>query len=358
MPRKASITFLLCALAVIQSVGAASWRNNKVDHHGNATENFSSSGLRLYVSSPKLRFAKNEDIAFNVSLVNEGAYPVTIYLHENPLKNFTIIARDHEGRSLNVKEEMYFRGATVHGGTGVRADRDVLDARTEDWRDPHHTKYTGEAYPMRKMIVHAGEKYEKRIRLADYVEWESFSERLKDLKITAHFYPNPLQAERYFLASASSLRLIYDQSREVLPERDNNRDSSIETPGVSAREIVYLMLSAEYTKNWSQYFKYVSLKDIIRDYPEFSRLYANDSTQQQTHALGEFRKYLSGRGAHKLIKFRVLGGEAKESGETAQVRVRARRDVEGFERDYLTTYYLTKRDAFWQITGVESRLAD
>ena len=98
MPGKASITFLLCALAVIQGVGAASWRNNKVDHHGNATENFSSSGLKLYVSSPKLRFAKNEDIAFNVALVNEGAYPVTVYLHENPLKNFTIIARDREGR--------------------------------------------------------------------------------------------------------------------------------------------------------------------------------------------------------------------------------------------------------------------
>ena len=308
MPGKASIPFLFCALALFYSAGAASWRNNKVDHHGNATENFSSSGLRLYISSGKLRFARNEDIAFNVSLVNEGAYPVTVYLHENPLKNFTIIARDHQGRSLNVKEEMYFRGS-------------------EDWRDPHFTKYTGEAYPMRKMIIHAGEKYEKRIRLADYVEWENFSERLKDLKITAHFYPNPLQAERYFLASASSLRLIYDQSREVLPERDNNRDSSIEAPGVSAREIVYLMLSAEYTKNWSQYFKYVSLKDIIRDYPEFSRLYANDSTQEQTYALGEFRKYLSGRGSHKLIKFRVLGGEAKESAETAQVRVRARRDL-------------------------------
>ncbi|MFO1470536.1 MAG: hypothetical protein U1F27_05785 [Turneriella sp.] len=345
MPGKASIPFLFCALALFYSAGAASWRNNKVDHHGNATENFSSSGLRLHISSGKLRFARNEDISFNVSLVNEGAYPVTVYLHENPLKNFTIIARDHQGRSLNVKEEMYFRGAS-----GA--------ASTEDWRDPHFTKYTGEAYPMRKMIIHAGEKYEKRIRLADYVEWENFSERLRDLKITAHFYPNPLQAERYFLASASSLRLIYDQSREVLPEKDNNRDSSIEAPGVSAREIVYLMLSAEYTKNWSQYFKYVSLKDIIRDYPEFSRLYANDSTQEQTYALGEFRKYLSGRGSHKLIKFRVLGGEAKESAETAQVRVRARRDVEGFEREYLTTYYLTKRDALWQITGVESRLAD
>ena len=339
MPRKASIPFLFFALALFHSAGAASWRNNKVDHHGNATENFSSSGLKLYISSGKLRFARNEDIAFNVSLVNEGAYPVTVYLHENPLKNFTIIARDHQGRSLNVKEEMYFRGS-------------------EDWRDPHFTKYTGEAYPMRKMIIHAGEKYEKRIRLADYVEWENFSERLRDLKITAHFYPNPLQAERYFLASASSLRLIYDQSREVLPEKDNNRDSSIEAPGVSAREIVYLMLSAEYTKNWSQYFKYVSLKDIIRDYPEFSRLYANDSGEDRMSALAEFRKYLSGRGSHRLIKFRVLAGETREGGDTAQVRVRARRDVEGFERDYLTTYYLTKRDTLWQITGIESRLAD
>ncbi|MBL8035370.1 MAG: hypothetical protein JNJ69_16830 [Leptospiraceae bacterium] len=335
MPLKAVLTFVMC----FGALSAASWRNHKVDQHGNATENFSSSGLRLYISSQKLRFAKNEDITFSVSLVNEGAYPITIYLHENPLKNFTIIARDLDGRSLNVKEEMYFRGP-------------------EDWRDPHHTRYTGEAYPMRKMIIHAGEKYEKRIRLADYVEWESFSEKLKDLRITAHFYPNPLQAERLFLPSQTSLRLIYDQSREVLPERDNAGDASTELPAVSAREIVYLMLSAEYTKNWSQYFKYVSLKDIIRDYPEFSRLYADDSSESRAQALSEFRKFLAGRGSHKLIRFRVLGGESKESGTTAQVRVRARRDVEGFERDYLTTYYLTKRDALWQITGVESRLAN
>lgn len=335
MPRLVSGLMLLCAL---NGAARASWRNKKVDHHGNATENFSSSGLRLYVTSPKLRFAKNETIEFNTSLVNEGAYPITIYLHENPLKNFTIIARDAEGRSLNVKEEMYFKG-------------------TSDFRDPHYTRYTGETYPMRKMIIHPGEKYERKIRLADYVDFDSFSERLKNLNITAHFYPNPIQAERYFLPSASSLALIYDQAREVLREKDNLNDAALATPGVSAREIVYLMLSAEYTKNWQQYFKYVSLKDIIRDYPEFSRLYASNSTEDQAGALAEFRKYLSGRGSHKLIKFRVLGGESREAGETAEVRVRARRDVEGFERDYLTTYYLTKRDALWQITGVESRLA-
>lgn len=337
MPRLIS-GFAMTSLLTL-ALGAASWRNNKTDHHGNATENFSSSGLRLYVSSPRLRFARNEDITFQVSLVNEGAYPITVYLHENPMKNFTVIARDQEGRSLNVKEEMYYRFSP-------------------DYRDPHHTRFTGEMYPMRKLIIHAGEKYEKKIRLADYVDWEGFSEKIKNLHITAHFYPNPVQAERYFLASGTALQLIYDQSREVLREKDNTHDSGIEPLQVSAREIVYLMLSAEYTKNWSQYFKYVSLKDIIRDYPEFSRLYAHDSTDDQGRALTEFRKYLSGRGSHKLIKFRVLGGETRESGESAQVRVRARRDVEGFERDYLTTYYLTKRDALWQITGIESRLAE
>ena len=217
---------------------------------------------------------------------------------------------------------------------------------------------TGEMYPMRKLILHAGEKYEKRIRLADYVDFNSFSEKVRDLNVTAHFYPNPVQAERYFLASSTSLNLIYDQTREVPKERDNLNDASTETLKVSAREIVYLMLSAEYTRDWSQYFKYLSLRDIVRDYPEFMRLYAQDSTELQTRALAEFRKYLSGRGYHKLIRFRVLAGESRETADTAQVRVRARRDVEGFEREYLTTYYLTKRDALWQITGVESRLAD
>lgn len=338
MPRVGK-SVLLLLLVGLAAADAASWRNNKVDHHGNATENFSASGLKLYVTAQRLRFARNDEVAFQASLVNEGAYPVTVYLHENPLKNFTIIARDADGRSLNVKEEMYFQGS-------------------KDYRDPHHTRYTGEMYPMRKLILHAGEKYEKRIRLADYVDFNSFSEKVRDLHVTAHFYPNPVQAERYFLASSTSLNLIYDQTREVPKERDNLNDASTETLKVSAREIVYLMLSAEYTRDWSQYFKYLSLRDIVRDYPEFMRLYAQDSTELQTRALAEFRKYLSGRGYHKLIRFRVLAGESRETSDTAQVRVRARRDVEGFEREYLTTYYLTKRDALWQITGVESRLAD
>jgi|JI10StandDraft_1071094.scaffolds.fasta_scaffold115580_2 hypothetical protein len=338
MPRVGK-SVLLLLLVGLAAADAASWRNNKVDHHGNATENFSASGLKLYVTAQRLRFARNDEVAFQASLVNEGAYPVTVYLHENPLKNFTIIARDADGRSLNVKEEMYFQGS-------------------KDYRDPHHTRYTGEMYPMRKLILHAGEKYEKRIRLADYVDFNSFSEKVRDLHVTAHFYPNPVQAERYFLASSTSLNLIYDQTREVPKERDNLNDASTETLKVSAREIVYLMLSAEYTRDWSQYFKYLSLRDIVRDYPEFMRLYAQDSTELQTRALAEFRKYLSGRGYHKLIRFRVLAGESRETADTAQVRVRARRDVEGFEREYLTTYYLTKRDALWQITGVESRLAD
>lgn len=338
MPRVGK-SVLLLLLVGLAAADAASWRNNKVDHHGNATENFSASGLKLYVTAQRLRFARNDEVAVQASLVNEGAYPVTVYLHENPLKNFTIIARDADGRSLNVKEEMYFQGS-------------------KDYRDPHHTRYTGEMYPMRKLILHAGEKYEKRIRLADYVDFNSFSEKVRDLNVTAHFYPNPVQAERYFLASSTSLNLIYDQTREVPKERDNLNDASTETLKVSAREIVYLMLSAEYTRDWSQYFKYLSLRDIVRDYPEFMRLYAQDSTELQTRALAEFRKYLSGRGYHKLIRFRVLAGESRETADTAQVRVRARRDVEGFEREYLTTYYLTKRDALWQITGVESRLAD
>lgn len=338
MPRVGK-SVLLLLLVGLAAADAASWRNNKVDHHGNATENFSASGLKLYVTAQRLRFARNDEVAFQASLVNEGAYPVTVYLHENPLKNFTIIARDADRRSLNVKEEMYFQGS-------------------KDYRDPHHTRYTGEMYPMRKLILHAGEKYEKRIRLADYVDFNSFSEKVRDLHVTAHFYPNPVQAERYFLASSTSLNLIYDQTREVPKERDNLNDASTETLKVSAREIVYLMLSAEYTRDWSQYFKYLSLRDIVRDYPEFMRLYAQDSTELQTRALAEFRKYLSGRGYHKLIRFRVLAGESRETSDTAQVRVRARRDVEGFEREYLTTYYLTKRDALWQITGVESRLAD
>ncbi|MCS6971497.1 MAG: hypothetical protein N2Z22_02490 [Turneriella sp.] len=307
----------------------------KTDHHGNSTENFSSSGLRLYLAADRLRFSRGDEVRVRLCLVNSGAYPISIYLHENPLKNFVVVVRDAEGKSFPIKEEMHYRFPP-------------------DYRDPHHTRFTGEVYPMRRVILHGQERYEKEIRLDDYAEWPGTASK-SQLLVSAYFYPNPLGAERYFISSENQLQLLVDGTHGT---QSNGVAETLPEPGITAREVVYLALSAEYSRDWGRYFKYLSLKDLIRDYPEFLRVYAGVSPEEQARVLAEFRNFLSGRGAHRLIRFRILGSESTEQGNTAWVKVRSRRNVEGFERDFLTTYYLTKRDQLWQITGIESRLAD
>ena len=53
--------------------------------------------------------------------------------------------------------------------------------------------------------------------------------------------------------------------------------------------------------------------------------------------------------------FGAMAFDRREKG-VAQVQVKASRNIDGFERELLYTYYLTADGNFWKITGLESRI--
>ena len=130
---------------------------------------------------------------------------------------------------------------------------------------------------------------------------------------------------------------------------------------LTPQEVVYLTLSAEYSGNWSNYFKYLSVVDLIKDYPEFAKKYMFSSKNGKISVLNDFQAYLRDSKHHKLLHFEIIKNNknsllSKKSDSIALVQVKASRIIEGFKRKFLYTYYLTRTQTLWKITSIESQL--
>lgn len=340
LPAQVIYSILLCFVTFGISA-EKNWRYPKVDQQGNHSENFSALGAKLSIITDKSRFERDEIIHLTMKIRNEGFYPLTFYLHTNPMKNFTFVARNRAGRSLPLKDaELYDKPA--------------------DYRDPHFHNHTATEYHSRSITLQPGESLERIFKLQDLVETSGLSDEINKLTISGYFYPNPIQSPSLFLTSENKITLLLDRDKDIPPAHVMSPETvSEEEPGVSPREVVYLALSAEYTRNWAAYFKYLSLKDLIRDYPDYARIYMKSNDQKKSQTLSEFRKFLMGKGTHKLLRFQVLDDATHDtSADSAKVKVKAIRELDGFKRQFSYTYYLTRAQTYWQITGVESRLAE
>ncbi|MCB1199515.1 MAG: hypothetical protein KDK41_02630 [Leptospiraceae bacterium] len=318
----------------------------KADMRGDYTENFSSRGLKVQIRTEKSRYLTSENPVLNVTMHNEGFYPLTIFLHENIANNLTIVARDTDGKSLPVIDPEEKKPLADH-------------------KDSFYTRYTGNDYHSRALILQPGESYTNAVHLWDYVRQPEPMQHVLD--ISAYFYPNPKQAPSLFAASDNSVRVFFDTSRPHASRFKGLQESTTESsiPGlvqplmIDPRETVYLMLSAEYTRNWSGYFKFISLNELLRDYPEFAREYMSVHESRRGIILDRFKEYLMTGGTPKLLRFKVLSEgytQPEENASTARVQVKATRELEGFRREFLYTYYLTRENQFWKISGVESQL--
>ncbi len=307
----------------------------KPDQRGNASENFSSQGAVLTLHSERGRYHHNEAIPLTLKIMNKGYYPITLYLHRDYLKNFTLVARNPEGRSLAVRDRTFDR----------RPDEDYLDA--------FHQRYTATNFHSRAIVLRPGESIERPVTLQDLVD---LPEDTDQIRVSAFFYPNPEQSPELFLESENTLPLIIDKKQ---PYRNDSFSESLPIAApmeVTPRETVYLALSAEYIRDWSNFFKFISLRDLIADYPDFAREFIASSREEQAQVLENFKRYLMTRSSHRLIKFEVLGNVGEQNDHKAQVKVKAIREIEGFRREFYYIYYLTKSDSFWRITGLVSQV--
>lgn len=305
----------------------------KFDERGNPTESFSSRGASLTIESLRSRYNNEEDIILDLRISNNGFYPLTFYLSKNYLKNFTIVVREANGKSLPVRDIAYFK-------------------TSQDYNDPFFSQYTATNFEARSITLQPGESMLRPVRLQDVVDMSKTLEKtnigLQQLSVLAYFYPNPEQTPNVFLASTNRFNLLVEQQKLPLPKPT----PTYKKLNVSPLETVFLTLAAEKTKTWKNFFKYISLKDFIRGYPDFAKAYMQ--TKEKNVVLKTFQEYLMDKERNQLLHFKVLSEQQKE--QTATVKVQALRRIQGFERQFSYTYYLTQTDNFWLITGVESQL--
>ena len=324
--------FLLIFLFFTINVNAAS---TKFDPRGNSTENYSSRGLSLSVHSDKSRYSDNENITITCKLRNSGIYPITIYLHKKILKNFTIIVRDETGQSIPLNSDAY-----------INDNNETSSA--------YYSEYTGTEHHSRSFILQPGESLERELSLSDIISFNHKKTKLNRNQIMAYFYPNAVQNPDLFLSSVNKYELFIDTNN--LNRSNRYAGNSFHSPrlAVSPKELVYLALSAEYNRDWPNFFKYIDLHEIIRDYPEYAKDYMESRPQNRGMILEKFKTFLVSDQNHRLVHFKIL--EQKLKGPNASVVVRAKREIDGFERVFLYTYYLSPKDELWQITGLDSQL--
>ncbi|MDH5717632.1 MAG: hypothetical protein OEZ22_08325 [Spirochaetia bacterium] len=333
--KQRSLLFFLCLLFQTTILFSEDILKQKYDIRGNSTENFTSSNLELQIFSEKRRYSVSEDIILDLSITNNSEYPVTLYMHKNYLKNFTIIVKDMAGKSMPAKDISFFKD---YG----------------DYRDPFFHNYTATNFHSRAIVIHKGETIKRTLKIQDIVQLEKFDKKKIRYDITAYFYPNPEQMPSLFVKSENMLSVYVTTEKEYL--LSNNTEKlpafTMKKLAISPKEIVYLALSAEYEKDWPNYLKYISIRDVIKDYPNYARRYMQAQENEKQLIINDFQNYLITRETHKLVKFEII----KEIPENniSTVGVKAVRKVEGFEREFFYTYYLTKADRLWYITGIEA----
>ncbi len=306
----------------------------KVDIRGNSSENFASRGLRFTLHAPRNRFSENEAIVVECRVYNEGMYPITVYLHNDILRNFTLIIRDDTGKSLPLVSNK--ANKTNNSGN-------------------FYSDYTGTDFQSRAIVLQPGESINREIKLNELVLLDNLHPGLNKFHVSAYFYPNAEQSPDYYVASGNGYPIYIDTYIHDAESSLASRSFSEKALAIDPREIVYLALSAEYARDWPTYFKYFDLNEVIRDYPEYARKYMHAPANYRGSVIEEFQQFLIGSTERELIRFEVLS-ESVEN-ETANVKVKAVREIDGFEREFVYTYYLNAKDLLWQISGVDSHLS-
>ena len=101
-------------------------------------------------------------------------------MDKNYLKNFTIVARDGQGRGMPMKD-IFFRERFKGSG------------------DPFFENFTGTEYASRAIIIQPNETLERELILQDIVEISKEDSTRKKIQIQAFLYPDPEQTPDFFI---------------------------------------------------------------------------------------------------------------------------------------------------------------
>ncbi len=300
-------------------------------------------GLRFFITSDKGRYFLNENIPLYFKLKNIGTSEISVYLHKNYLLNFTITVRNTEGKnSLN---------------------KDIF--RVSEMKQKNPSDPDGSVKKLdipKKIILGPGEIFEKKLILQDLIELSQMGSGLERFDIQAFFYPAPDKINDLFIKADHEYSIFIDFSE--IPDAKGKEKMSIMVPSeeesisIEPKEVVYLILNAEIESNWPNFLKYISIQDVIKDYPDYSNEYLLAKGDRKKEVLDKFRLHLTKQNINRLLNFKILPLTSvyKDPKDMARVRVEAMRKIDGYDRSFIYTYYLTRRSHLWKITKIETQL--
>ncbi len=311
----------------------------RLDTRGDSTVNEWSrySGVRL--ETKKSRFHSGEDIEVRFRITNKGYRAFRFYPSQEEHQSYQFLVLDKNGRELPVKMNY----------ESVR--------RRE--KGEHHI-LTLEREPVKEIILEPGESFERKIFLNDYYDLSPDQE----YRLTGYFYPDA--RHDFAVKTENRIRLFVDRrSPDLRDLKGSSGSSDSEKPYLSPEETVHLFLSAELSRNWNQYLKYLDLESFILAYDRFAYRFSGADEKGRYVILEEFRDFLRNPPS-RLLRYRITGTtyEKRSDGSPipdgrSYVRVNAERYSDGVRTRYEYIYTLEKNieaEGFWKILHTDARI--
>ena len=282
--------------------------------------------LRLY---NKRIYTPNSPVELHVGVVNSSSRPFSFHVADNKIFSLDLSVKNLHNESLDPTQEYIRRRSS---------NQQVL---------------------YREIRLLPGEEYAFVIELSAFVritepgvyfvqasmkpEIET-PERLDSNEITLHVRPGEMTQQEQKYADEQ----LEEREIETLKRQDLAPD-----------EVVRYMIDARRNGEWKKFFLYLDVQSLMLEHRLRKEQWKRRSDSQRQEMIEEYKDMLRSSMVNNEIlliptSFRVVGYQVNLNGEEeAEVRVRSRFKYQDFTEIKLFTYYLHRKEKYWEIYRYE-----
>ncbi len=207
----------------------------------------------------------------------------------------------------------------------------------------------------REITLEPGEKYGIVIKLTDFIEFKQPGL----YSVQCIFYPELFTAEKSPLLKSNKLSLnirppVDTPEERLLIEQETGR--MLEREKMAPDDVVDYTIRARQKGQWEKFFLYLDLESLYRRDLKRESRYRRQSEEEQRRLLSQFRKELQKEVVDRDILLVPSSFEILKTSYTpykATVIVKTKYKFPDFTEVKQYTYYLTRKDRFWLITGYD-----
>ena len=171
-----------------------------------------------------------------------------------------------------------------------------------------------------------------------------------EYRVKVLFFPDI--EEQNLIPSDNTLNFTIQQSdifdkKSSIPKEERH---------ISPSEIVLLMLHAEKSKKWDDYFKYLKIESFISAYPAYVRTYKIAEETKKLKIIEDFKKFLKKDRNDYILEYKILNQSLLDDNNYAYVDTLVKRYGIRIPYTYIYRYTLEKYKNFWVITDVQANV--